>query len=85
MYGTSRCSLSSSTVLSVATCAVQFLAYLVVTNGGFRLYGTLLAYLAAVCSLYSTMKFTVLSVATCKCAAYLVVQFLACTVRFQPI
>ena len=25
------------------------------------------------------MKFTVLSVATCKCAAYLVVQFLACT------
>ena len=45
MYGT-RCSLSSSTVLSVATCAVQFLAYLVVTNGGFRLYGTLLAYLA---------------------------------------
>ena len=64
MYGTSRCSLSSSTALSVATCAVQFLAYLVVqfaaslvlgtfneTNG---LFGTL-------CSLSSSTVFSLSS------------------------
>ena len=40
MYGTSRCSLSSSTVLSGATCAVQFLAYLVVQFAASLVVGT---------------------------------------------
>ena len=66
MYGTSRCSLSSSTVLSGATCAVQFLAYLVVQFAASLVLGTYRE--------RASMKPTACTV---HFAAYLVVQFLA--------